>query len=281
MSAPVTSFSKCRRSIRSAFTLVELLVVIGIIALLISILLPSLNSARESARAIACSANLRQIGIAHSMYQSDNKGRCLSLLMVQAVGGITDRTNYWWYNTLRNGNYLKTDKVFLCPSEQLAKFDNGSSQSYGINATFVGNSQSTTDGQSPCTNAARLSRMTNANNCVVFTETVPDSEFAALSGRNNSVKVSSWALKFVPGDNDKITSTDNFPVSLRHRGKANVCFLDGRVETIKGDDLHNLAKYWSPLNYYGWRAWKPTAVAGSKNFSDTVLYKTGGNFGTY
>lgn len=59
---------------RSAFTLVELLVVIGIIALLVSILLPSLNRARESARRTKCLANLRSIGQLVNMYANQNKG---------------------------------------------------------------------------------------------------------------------------------------------------------------------------------------------------------------
>jgi len=61
---------------REAFTLVELLVVVGIIAILNALLMPGLSAARRQGRAVTCLSNLRQLGMAFQMYCNENKGRC-------------------------------------------------------------------------------------------------------------------------------------------------------------------------------------------------------------
>jgi prepilin-type processing-associated H-X9-DG protein/prepilin-type N-terminal cleavage/methylation domain-containing protein len=72
----VSVSARGRSRLRAAFTLVELLVVVGIIAILIAILLPSLRKAMQSANTVKCLSNLRQMGMGIQFYANDNHGLC-------------------------------------------------------------------------------------------------------------------------------------------------------------------------------------------------------------
>src|SRR5215468_9450891 len=93
------------KPIRSAFTLVELLVVIGIIAVLISILLPTLGRVRRQANTLKCASNMRQLSLAMLMYIQDNKGR-FPASEFGSIAGIYP-FGFSWCNELVRRNYIK------------------------------------------------------------------------------------------------------------------------------------------------------------------------------
>jgi prepilin-type processing-associated H-X9-DG protein/prepilin-type N-terminal cleavage/methylation domain-containing protein len=105
--------------IRRAFTLVELLVVIGIIAILIAILMPALNRARRQAQEIKCQSQLRQLGQAMTMYTNDT-GWYPGAYVVMEFGGPAKFAAVW---PTRLRAYLNGSREpFLCPSRDPEQF---------------------------------------------------------------------------------------------------------------------------------------------------------------
>lgn len=107
----------CVQRSRSGFTLIELLVVIAIIAILAAILFPVFAQARERARGISCLSNMKQVGLAHSMYIDDHKGAFVPIGVVNGPPAViypSVGATYW--PDLLSPYTGKSAKLHKCPS---------------------------------------------------------------------------------------------------------------------------------------------------------------------
>jgi prepilin-type N-terminal cleavage/methylation domain-containing protein/prepilin-type processing-associated H-X9-DG protein len=122
---------------RTAFTLVELLVVIGIIAVLVAILLPALNKARKQAKVITCASNLRSLGQAIQMYSNQNKG----VVIPSIIWGPGNRDDSWAHLLVANNlvtppvidnlqQETAAESILICPEVRALRI--------GVSANMTG-----------------------------------------------------------------------------------------------------------------------------------------------
>jgi prepilin-type N-terminal cleavage/methylation domain-containing protein len=207
-----------RRSKSGAFTLVELLVVIGIIAILIAILLPVLNKVKEQANRIKCAANLRQLGMSTLMYLDDNK----QFYPLPAVGALPEDWIYWHSGRDKNqGRLVKyqgkffNEKLYRCPSDQ-----NWGTRAYQYSYTINYRVTGWSPGGVP---AVKLPRIIRPADKILF---IDESDMTVDDG--------AWAPDHYAGDlhnllsnrHDKTRETINNP----KLGRGSVIYCDGHYE---------------------------------------------------
>ncbi len=226
---------------RSAFTLVELLVVVGIIALLIGILLPVLSNARRAARVVSDLSNLRQMQTAHWLYMGDYKGRFIDVGL--GHGASHSDEGVAWINTL--SRYYGTPLIARSPLDDSphwgpapdglpipgAPADRRRRTSYGVN-----NYLSPLSPTVPYLTLDRVPQPTALNQFLIMSFTGP---FAGADHPH----VETWFNPFLPGitprladDNVQIDAADGPPASVESR--SNWGFLDGHAATLPFGDVY-------------------------------------------
>ena len=196
-----------------SFTLIELLVVLAIISLLVSILLPSLSRAKELARRVVCSSNMRQIGLAFSLYHNDFKRR---FPPVRETGPSSPLTGIWADKLYDNS--LDNTAIFHCPNAPKRTYtpqvDGAFKMAYGMEWYMGGK---------------LISDIREPTQTVLMGEGINECAWGYHGYGFYKNETLNWGL----------------PDDTRHDGVSNILCVDGHVEPFTRDDaIHGGELIW-------------------------------------
>jgi prepilin-type processing-associated H-X9-DG protein/prepilin-type N-terminal cleavage/methylation domain-containing protein len=217
-----------QRSLRRAFSLVELLVVIAVVGILGALLLPALSQGKAAARRIQCVDNLRQLGLATQMYWDENEDFTFRYQI-----GATNGGRLYWFGWIKPGAegqrefdptqgalypFLQSSGVEICPSldynNALYKYKaRGAAYGYGYNLNLGETSINT-------------SRISQPSDTVLMADAAQVNDFQAPASPDSPM-----IEEFYYVDADDGGGYPN--AHFRHQKQANVLFADGHVDREK------------------------------------------------
>lgn len=238
-----------------AFTLIELLIVIAIIAILAAILFPVLAAAKKRATSIACLNNTKQIISATKMYMDDSHGAMVPLWVEQGAPGwpawnfdpatfIVEKPTYlWWPDKLRLDTLVPAQKTFNCPALiQPAMGAHGQSYStnyalgIGMNYPEYGQIVPASGNADPVFDPANENQVRAPSQSIVFADagfvTNPDDDY------DSWVEQPGTGCTYFRVPSDTASWTVDYTRSVpRHGKRVNTAFFDGHAALIRNSSI--------------------------------------------
>jgi prepilin-type N-terminal cleavage/methylation domain-containing protein/prepilin-type processing-associated H-X9-DG protein len=244
------------------FTLIELLVVISIIALLLSILMPGLQKAKEAARRVVCSSNMRSLSLANLLYAADNNDK---------IVWAKDPSGNMWLTSL--APYYENPDIKICPSaKKVREFDSSVAAGNGLGSRVDPDGSCYEswwafgmDGETVHASSYGMNGFAQAPEDQTMGGMIKNRKddfwgksTVGMPSKIPLIMANLWRQAWPPEDSSTVTfndvpgeCSDNFYkwfIFIRHDDRNNVSFLDGHVERVYLPDMGMLKwhRQWEP-----------------------------------